>query len=93
MSSDANSIDVKQATAAAIQYFKDVYTSNTPANLRVEEVWVSDDEKKWHITLGYDSPSSSQNPLSVLQVPEREYKEFIVRTQDGKVVSMRIRKP
>lgn len=86
-----SSVDVKGAAAAAIQYFKTLSAENLPKNIRIEEVWLSDDEEDWHITLGYDSLISG-NPLAVLQPPVREYKEFVVRGNDGKVVSMRIRK-
>ncbi len=87
-----SSVNVKAATTAALKYFKDVYAPNLPDNIRIEEVWLSDDEENWHITLGYDLPASSQ-ALAILQPPVREYKEFVVRASDGRVVAMRIRKP
>jgi len=88
-----NELDVKTAVATAVTYLKDLYSDEQLKNLRLEEVWLSDDEKYWYITIGYDSPTSVRDPLAILRPPEREYKVLKVRVEDGRVVEMKIRQP
>ena len=88
-----NALDVKGAVATALAYLKDLYSDEQLENIRLEEVWLSDDEKYWYITIGYDSPSSARDPLAALRPPEREYKLFKVRVEDGRVIEMKMRQP
>ena len=88
-----NALDVKGAVATALTYLKDLYSDEQLKNIRLEEVWLSDDEKYWYITIGYDSPISARDPLAALRQPEREYKVFKVRVEDGRVIEMKIRQP
>ena len=88
-----NALDVKGAVATALTYLKDPYSDEQLKNIRLEEVWLSEDEKYWHITIGYDSPTSARDPLAALRQPEREYKVFKVRVEDGLVIEMKVRQP
>lgn len=86
-------LDVKAAVATAVTYLKDLYSDEQLKNIRLEEVWLSDDEKYWYITIGYDSPTPALHPLATLRPSEREYKLFKVRVEDGRVMEMKIRQP
>jgi len=88
-----NALDVKAAAATAVTYLKDLYSDEQLKNIRLEEVWLSDDEKYWYITIGYDTPTSARDPLAALRQPEREYKLFKVRVEDGRVMEMKMRQP
>ena len=87
-----NALDVRAAFDTVVTYLKILYDEQLK-NIRLEEVWLSDDEKYWYITIGYDSPSSARDPLAGLRQPEREYKLFKVRVEDGRVIEMKIRQP
>jgi hypothetical protein len=88
-----NGLDVKAAVATTLTYLKDLYSDEQLKNIRLEEVWLSDDEKYWYITIGFDSPTSVRDPLASLRLSEREYKLFKVRVEDGRVMEMKIRQP
>lgn len=84
--------DVKgadEAVAEAKKFFGTLYT-NEFADLRVEEIELSEDRRHWLITLGF----GPQGPLASMFAPrlvEREYKSFSVNTETGQVESMKIR--
>jgi hypothetical protein len=86
-------VDVKEAATPALHYLKELYSEEKLENIRLEEVWLSEDERYWYVTIGYDSPLPAQDPLAVLRPPAREYKLFKVRTEDGRVVKMKVRQP
>jgi hypothetical protein len=86
-------LDVKAAAATAVTYLKELYSDEELKNIRLEEVWLSDDEKYWYVTVSYDSPTSTRDPLAGLRQPEREYKLFKVRVEDGRVMEMKMRQP
>lgn len=88
-----NALDVKAAVATAAGYLKDLYSDEQLKNIRLEEVWLSDDEKYWYVTIGYDSPTAARHPLAGFRQPEREYKILKVRVEDGRVMEMKIRQP
>ena len=88
-----NALDVKAAVTTAVTYLKDLYSEEELKNIRLEEVWLSDDEKYWYVTIGYDSQTSVLDTLRALRPIEREYKLFKVRAEDGRVMEMKIRRP
>jgi hypothetical protein len=84
-------IDVKTAVQQAMVYAKDMFTPAVPGlsvpslslpGLLLEEVELSDDEKFWLVTLGWDADRLGTS---------RIYKIFKVRAEDGEVVSVKIR--
>jgi hypothetical protein len=93
-------IEVKEATQNAIEYFKSVYGKKF-VNVDLDEVELSDDEKYWYITLGYERPMpptlknswdsalGRPNPWSS---EDRRYKLFKLDAASGKVLSMKVRK-
>jgi hypothetical protein len=47
-------IDIKQAVHAAEKFFKELYDQEILKNFLVEEVELSEDEKDWVVTVGFD---------------------------------------
>ncbi len=95
-------IDVKEAVKIAGDTFATLFSSEKSADLELEEVEISDDEKYWFITLGFSVPKAKSekedSPLSrMLTFTEREkehirkYKIFRIDAQTGKFHSMKIR--
>ncbi|WP_413173730.1 hypothetical protein [Anabaena azotica] len=87
-------IDVRTAVTAAYNYIKslqDVIDSPLP-DLRLEEVELSDDDKFWLITLGFDATEKNQSGiLNYVRRSERIYKLFKVNSNTGQVEAMKIR--
>jgi hypothetical protein len=80
-------IDVKTAVQRAMLYAKDMFRPESVLSLYLpslllEEVELSDDEKFWLVTLGWDADRLGTS---------RIYKIFKVRAEDGEVVSVKIR--
>jgi hypothetical protein len=90
-------IDVKDAVQVAVQYCGQLF-GNIMNRLQLEEVVLSDDEKHWYITLGYDVPGDSQmdklgTALSGFapRTAERKYKVVDVDAETSKVRAVKIR--
>ena len=92
-------IDVKNAVQAALQYCGELF-GDISKRLQLEEVVLSDDEKHWFITVGYDVPGAL--PFSALEdmiqglkprAPERKYKVVDVDAETGKVKAVKMRQP
>jgi hypothetical protein len=82
-------IEVKQAAEVAFVYFNDLYKGKY-YNLALEEVELSNDEKYWFITLGYNPPATGFAEITGAGI-KREYKQFKIDSTTGKVISMKIR--
>jgi hypothetical protein len=83
-------ISTKQAISNSLDFAKDIY--DHLQNLKVEEIELSEDEKFWRITLGWEElkedhsailSNPSYNPL------KRTYKTFYVDVTDGEVKKMK----
>jgi hypothetical protein len=83
-------IDVRQAADAAARSLVSLFPEQALANVQLEEVELTDDEKYWLITLSY--PLTQKIAVLNLPVIKREYKLFKVDTQTGQVRAMKIRK-
>jgi len=86
-------LDVKNATKTALEYFSQVF-QNRYQNLRLEEVELSEDERYWYITLGFDSTDQNLGALASVAIggrPVREYKTIKIDGSTGKVLSAKIR--
>ncbi len=89
-------LSVKDAVNASIRYFELIQNSigDELKNLRLEEAELSDDRRKWLITLGFDvlvEPSRTILELSLSAKYQREYKLFRVDAETGEVEAMKIR--
>lgn len=75
-------ITVKQAALIARQHLEDILGTNV-ASVRIEETELSEDEKKWYITLSF----SQEDDL----FSSRTYKSFAIDSESGNLKSMKIR--
>jgi hypothetical protein len=88
----------KDAVDAARRYASELFPPEELRGLRVEEISASDDQKQWHVTLGWVEkdtktviPSAFSNSLSqVVEVP-RVYKKFTIDAESGAVIKMEMR--
>lgn len=75
-------IDLKTAVSAAYNYLISIQDTmgNELQDLRLEEVELSEGKNFWSITLGFDNPVKTKNPLAIqLGIPPRR-KELISLT-------------
>jgi hypothetical protein len=85
-------IDVKEAVQRAKQYLTELFSSEQPQFLRLEEVELSEDESTWRITLSFFPGTAPGSLAAALGVQEkREYKTVAIRATDGQVQSVKIR--
>lgn len=84
-------IDARAAANAAARYFRQLYPNVSSCSL--EEVELSEDDRYWLITLGFEVSAKAGGGIPLLlQPPKTKFKVFKVNAQTGEVVSMRIRK-
>jgi len=81
-------MDVKKAGEKALDYLKAFFPN--AQSITVEEVEISDDDRYWYITLGYDLPQGSAGLMSIGFL-HRNYKVFKIDDQTGDVRSMKVR--
>jgi hypothetical protein len=89
-------ITVKEAAQAAEKWVRDLYPQTDLEHLRLEEVELSEDERFWHITLGWVEPAVRGPTLRAMFSEEfrtlpRVYKTLEVDAETGAVKSMKIR--
>jgi hypothetical protein len=98
------SVKAREAVKAATSYLNDVrdLIAQQLENLRLEELELSEDNRMWLVTLGFDVPSLHQFSeiekaliTSGIQKPQkdyqRQYKIFQVNAETGAVQSMKVR--
>jgi|SRR5215213_1282544 len=87
-------VDVKQAVKSAESYARELFGDTDLHHLRLEEVELSDDGRRWNVTLGWVEAAVMQPALvlngSIQKLP-RVYKLFEVDAESGKVNAMKIR--
>jgi len=81
-------ITVKEAVASAMYHFHELFPM-VGANVMLEEIEMSDDDKFWLVTLGYNSESVRRGPLD-FSTP-RAYKTFSIDSTSAKLKSVKIR--
>ncbi|MCF6158665.1 MAG: hypothetical protein E3K32_08865 [wastewater metagenome] len=84
-------VDVKDATEVATKYFINLF-GDKYSDLALEEVEISEDEKYWYITIGYNVDKPAFSHSLPFTRTGREYKCFKIERKTGKVLSMKIRK-
>jgi len=86
-------IDFKTAVKAALAFLAEAYPNENLRDLRLEEIDLSADEKFWYVTVSYSREASSPSELAKTMgsFAVREYKVIAVRSDDGRVQSMKIR--
>ena len=91
-------IDIKQAVHAAEKFFKELYDQETLKNFLVEEVELSEDEKDWVVTVGFDfGEAKAVEPAlftSKSSTPRagRVYKEVQIDKETGEPKSIKTKK-
>jgi hypothetical protein len=78
-------IDAKAAATNAEKFLHALFEGKPIGSVRVEEAELGDDAKHWMITLSFDAKVNS------IGLDPRALKVFKVRTDDGLVVSMKMR--
>ena len=88
---EAKMIEPKIAVENAAKYYRDVSGDNS--QIILEELELSRDKKKWHITLSHANPvNQSISVLLGTQSENRLYKAFVVDAISGDVDSMKAKK-
>lgn len=87
--------DVRTAVKAALSFFSESFRLVHPENVQLEEIELSDDERHWLITVGYDDPAHASRPTLKFQLPgqrvPRKYKVVRVDASTGRALSVKIR--
>jgi hypothetical protein len=90
-------IPVQSAVLSARQFMDQVYTPEEIKQLRIEEIYSSEDGKKWFVTVSWVEPATKQiggfaglANATIEPVP-RVYKVFMINADNGQVVSMKMR--
>lgn len=88
-------MDVKEAVRMAVAYVSDVFESEKPENIGLEEVVLNESKNLWEITIGFSRPWDHPKPGIVTgfqpQSPKRQYKIVGIDNDSGEVKSIRIR--
>ena len=87
-------IDVKQAVKTAREYMQDIYEGEDLAGFFLEEVELSEDEKFWYITFGFDTqrPTAESGLIDILRPKYvRDYKTIKLNAETGEAKSVKIR--
>ena len=84
-------INVEEAAKKAVEYMKGFFPEASA--IRLEEVEITDDKKYWFITLSIVENESDPNILfPTMQIRKvKSYKIFKIATENGEVLSMKIR--
>jgi hypothetical protein len=85
-------IPIKQAVQTAYDFFDSLYSQPRPSGILLEEVKLTEDEKEWHVVLGFDRPRMTFD-FGNQQEPERAYKLIIIDAQTGQPKSLTIYEP
>jgi hypothetical protein len=91
-------IDIKQAVKAAEKFFRELYDPNTLKNFLVEEVELSEDEKDWVVTVGFDfgethaSEPAQFTSRSSTPRAGRVYKAVRIDKETGEPLSIKFKK-
>jgi uncharacterized protein (DUF2461 family) len=101
MSTIANKpkLDLQQAVRIARDFFVDSFGQTNPSDVQLEEIEMSDDERYWLITIGYEHQTYEDKLLDrkkrqfgiSLRVPQRKYRVVKVDAQTGRPISIKIR--
>jgi hypothetical protein len=87
-------IEIKEAVKIALNLVHDLYDPDSVKNSLLEEVVLSQDEKNWAVTIGFDygdrqvpAPSSFPSESTPTRRP-RIYKMILINVETGQPVAM-----
>lgn len=78
-------IDLKQAADRAMEYFQELFQAQSYIKVLVDEVELSEDEKYWMVTLGYEEKPAGSLGLDMVH---RKHKVFRIDVESHRIVSM-----
>jgi hypothetical protein len=88
-------MDVKEAVRKAVTYVGDVFGSENPENIGLEEVVLNEAQDAWEITVGFSRPWDYHKPSFVTGFqppsPKRQYKIVTIDNVSGNIKSIKIR--
>lgn len=88
-------MNVKDAVKKAIDYIADIFESEHPENIGLEEVVLNENDNTWEVTVGFSRPWDHQKGglLASMQSlnPQRQYKIVKIDNESGEVKSIKIR--
>lgn len=89
-------MNVKEAVKKAIVYVADIFESERPENIGLEEVVLNEGDNMWEVTVGFSRPWDHQRPnllVATLQSrnPQRQYKVVRIDNESGEIKSIKIR--
>jgi len=88
-------MNVKDVVKKAIEYIADVFKSENPENIGLEEVILNEHENIWEVTIGFSRPWDYPKAGLVTglqpQNPKRQYKIVRIDNKSGEVISIKIR--
>ncbi|MBT9556527.1 MAG: hypothetical protein IV100_10880 [Myxococcales bacterium] len=80
-------VQLKDAVTAALRFVSDVFSEESPQNLRLEEVELAKGGHEWRVTVGFDRQVERRGPtaavLQTLQGPQFERVYKVVRVDAG----------
>ncbi len=92
-------IDMKQAVQIAQDFCRNLYGPEQLADFLVEEVELTEDEKFWLVTVGFNiKPGETSRPASpggtsaYSKGPDHVYKTMKVDATNGRALSLKIKK-
>ncbi|MCP5519790.1 MAG: hypothetical protein H7A45_21325 [Verrucomicrobiales bacterium] len=94
---EAPKVKVHQAVRTALKFFADSFKSQSPQDIQLEEIEMSDDGSRWLITVGYENPTLTRQVLTPLRqlvdarVAPRRYKVVTIDARTGHPVAIKIR--
>lgn len=89
-------MNVKDAVKKAIEYVADIFESEHPENIGLEEVVLNELDNMWEVTIGFsrpwDHPKGGGLLASVAAIsPTRQYKVIKIDNNTEEVKSIKIR--
>ncbi len=88
-------MNVKEAVKKAIEYIADVFKSERPGSIGLEEVILNEDANTWEVTISFSRPWDYPKVGLVTgfqpQNPKRQYKIVRIDNKSGEVKSIKMR--
>jgi len=88
-------MNVQDAVKKAVEHIADIYKSENPENIGLEEVILNEDTNIWEVTIGFSRPWDYPKAGLVTgfqpQNPKRQYKIVRIDNKSGEVKSIKIR--
>ncbi len=88
-------MNVKNAVKMAIEYVTDIFDTEQPENIGLEEVFLNEHDNVWEVTIGFSRPWDHQKVGLLASVqnlnPTRQYKIVKIDNDTEEVKSIKIR--